>query len=405
MLDALSGFSADYPLSVPSAPVFAEVQAYDVRGRRFGYCPDVARIGVDPEIERLCQAAVRDLEHAGAIVEPIDLDLSPGREAFLAMRGLWVVGQQYERLDDLSVFGVNVANNIRLGLGITVKDLARADHVRGENWRRLSAILRTHDALLTPCVPVEPFPADRNYPTEIAGKPMSTYIDWIAPTFLFSMMGVPAASVPAGLSKAGLPVGLQIIGPRFHEGRARRRPRCGAPAPDRPPRSRGVSAASREPARRSVTWLGLRRSGAGRPPMSRPDRKLRWGRGFRSWRRSTSNLGVTPRTAQGHGSAAGPPATDNGVAEVVFLTDRNRPATLCAARDEAAVVHVVPAHDSAAFDHAVVVAADPNAWAVRADPSELNLSGRGRRREETGADHNGTPTKLSSSSVSPDLSR
>jgi Asp-tRNA(Asn)/Glu-tRNA(Gln) amidotransferase A subunit family amidase len=48
---------------------------------------------------------------------------------------------------------------------------------------------------------------------------MSTYIDWIAPTFLFSMMGVPAASVPAGLSKAGLPVGLQIIGPRFHEGR------------------------------------------------------------------------------------------------------------------------------------------------------------------------------------------
>jgi amidase len=219
MLDALSGFSADYPLSVPSAPVFAEVQAYDVPGRRFGYCPDVARIGVDPEIERLCQAAVRDLEHAGAIVEPIDLDLSPGREAFLAMRGLWVVGQQYERLDDLSVFGVNVANNIRLGLGITVKDLARADHVRGENWRRLSAILRTHDALLTPCVPVEPFPADRNYPTEIAGKPMSTYIDWIAPTFLFSMMGVPAASVPAGLSKAGLPVGLQIIGPRFHEGR------------------------------------------------------------------------------------------------------------------------------------------------------------------------------------------
>jgi amidase len=78
MLDALSGFSADYPLSVPSAPVFAEVQAYDVPGRRFGYCPDVARIGVDPEIERLCQAAVRDLEHAGAIVEPIDLDLSPG---------------------------------------------------------------------------------------------------------------------------------------------------------------------------------------------------------------------------------------------------------------------------------------------------------------------------------------
>ena len=211
------------------------------------------------------------------------------------MRGLWVVGQQYERLDDLSVFGVNVANNIRLGLGITVKDLARADHVRGENWRRLSAILRTHDALLTPCVPVEPFPADRNYPTEIAGKPMSTYIDWIAPTFLFSMMGVPAASVPAGLSKAGLPDHRPPLPRRACSASPTLWSACARSAG----RPRGVSAASREPARRSVTWLGLRRSGAGRPPMSRPDRKLRWGRGFRSWRRSTSNLGVTSTDGPG----------------------------------------------------------------------------------------------------------
>ena len=162
-------------------------------------------------------AALRDLEKAGAIIETVDLDLSPGREAFLAMRGLWVVGQQFERLDDLSVFGENVANNIRLGLSFTVRDLARADRVRGENWRRLSAVLRSFDALLTPCVPVEPFPADQNYPTEIAGKPMATYIDWIAPTFLFSMMGVPAASVPAGLSASGLPVGLQVVGRRFRK--------------------------------------------------------------------------------------------------------------------------------------------------------------------------------------------
>ena len=219
MLDALSGFSPDYPLSVPSTPVSQEVEGYDVRGRRFAYCRDVAQIGVDPEIDAICRAAVRDLEGAGAIVEAIDLDLSPGREAFLAMRGMWVVGQQYERLDDLSAFGVNVANNIRLGLATTVRDLALADRVRSENWRRLSAVLTSYEALLTPCVPVEPFPADQNFPTEIDGKPMATYIDWIAPTFLFSMMGVPAGSVPAGLSESGLPVGLQIVAPRFHEGR------------------------------------------------------------------------------------------------------------------------------------------------------------------------------------------
>jgi Asp-tRNA(Asn)/Glu-tRNA(Gln) amidotransferase A subunit family amidase len=43
------------------------------------------------------------------------------------------------------------------------------------------------------------------------------YMDWIGPTFLVSLAALPAASVPAGLTSAKLPVGLQIVGPRFSE--------------------------------------------------------------------------------------------------------------------------------------------------------------------------------------------
>jgi Asp-tRNA(Asn)/Glu-tRNA(Gln) amidotransferase A subunit family amidase len=46
---------------------------------------------------------------------------------------------------------------------------------------------------------------------------MQHYIDWIGPTFLVSLAALPAASVPAGLTAARLPVGLQIVGPRFSE--------------------------------------------------------------------------------------------------------------------------------------------------------------------------------------------
>ena len=46
---------------------------------------------------------------------------------------------------------------------------------------------------------------------------MQSYIDWIAPTFVFSLLGLPALSVPAGLNEERLPVGLQIIGPRYSE--------------------------------------------------------------------------------------------------------------------------------------------------------------------------------------------
>ena len=56
-----------------------------------------------------------------------------------------------------------------------------------------------------------------NYPETIAGKPMKSYVDWFAPTFLLSLTSLPVASVPCGLDSRGLPVGLQIVGPPMGE--------------------------------------------------------------------------------------------------------------------------------------------------------------------------------------------
>jgi amidase len=60
---------------------------------------------------------------------------------------------------------------------------------------------------------VPPFPVEQNYPATIAGEAMATYVDWIAPTFVLSLTGLPVASVPCGLDAEGLPVGLQVVGP------------------------------------------------------------------------------------------------------------------------------------------------------------------------------------------------
>jgi amidase len=59
---------------------------------------------------------------------------------------------------------------------------------------------------------VSPFPVEQNYPETVAGLKMKTYVDWLAPTFLLSLAGLPVASVPCGLDALGLPVGLQIVG-------------------------------------------------------------------------------------------------------------------------------------------------------------------------------------------------
>ena len=58
-----------------------------------------------------------------------------------------------------------------------------------------------------------PRTVEQNFPDTIAGRPMVTYVDWLAPTFVLSLTGLPVASVPCGLDDDGLPVGLQIVGP------------------------------------------------------------------------------------------------------------------------------------------------------------------------------------------------
>jgi Asp-tRNA(Asn)/Glu-tRNA(Gln) amidotransferase A subunit family amidase len=72
---------------------------------------------------------------------------------------------------------------------------------------------------MTPAAPVKPYPVEINFPREINGRQFDNYIDWIAPAFLITLLSLPAASVPAGLTADNLPAGLQIVGPRFEEPR------------------------------------------------------------------------------------------------------------------------------------------------------------------------------------------
>jgi amidase len=220
LLDAMTGLSVKSPLSVPAPWKSARerlAKARNLRGLRFAYAPDLAGIGVDDEIERVCRAAAGDLRAAGATVEEIEINLSDGRDAFLALRGESMVGNHLARLERIGELADNLAGNIRAGLALTVSDIARAEEKRAEIWHRWRALFEKYDLVLTPAAPVPPFPVEKNHPDVIQGRKLQNYIDWIGTNFLVSLAGLPAASVPAGLTTARLPVGLQIVGPRFSE--------------------------------------------------------------------------------------------------------------------------------------------------------------------------------------------
>jgi amidase len=219
-LQAVAGPSPLAPVGqyVDSRDFVETVATLPATGMRMAYCPDIAGIGIDAGVAAVCRAAADAFADAGASVEEVDFDLAYARDAFLDLRGHWMVAQHAGRLSRLPELGERLRGSIEAGLATDSRRLAIAEAVRGRVWSQFHALFSRYDFLLTPTMAVPPFAVDQDYPQMVAGKPMATYIDWVAPTFLVSLAGLPAASVPAGLDAAGLPVGLQIVGAPAAEG-------------------------------------------------------------------------------------------------------------------------------------------------------------------------------------------
>ena len=136
--------------------------------------------------------------------------------------------------------GANVTWNTERGLELTLADLTRATALRDQLAERVSQFFADFDVLACPATQVPPFDVDLDWVHEIDGIPQQTYLDWMASAYLISATGLPAMSVPAGFTPDGLPVGLQLVGPRradwnllsiAHAFEARNRPQRHRPAP------------------------------------------------------------------------------------------------------------------------------------------------------------------------------
>jgi aspartyl-tRNA(Asn)/glutamyl-tRNA(Gln) amidotransferase subunit A len=111
-------------------------------------------------------------------------------------------------------FDPSLAVQIEAGMRWSAVDFVRAAHVRRMLNDVFVRFFTRYDLLLTPTLAAPPPPVKVEAHEEIAGQKV-TRLGWLAFTFPLSLVGYPAASVPCGWTREGLPVGLQIAAPRL----------------------------------------------------------------------------------------------------------------------------------------------------------------------------------------------
>jgi amidase len=102
--------------------------------------------------------------------------------------------------------------DIEGGRKLGVFDIGHAEKQRTKIYNNVIAFLEKYEFLVLPTTQVVPFPVETEYPTEINGVQMRTYMEWMEICYAISLTGLPAISVPCGFTDAGMPVGLQIVG-------------------------------------------------------------------------------------------------------------------------------------------------------------------------------------------------
>jgi aspartyl-tRNA(Asn)/glutamyl-tRNA(Gln) amidotransferase subunit A len=195
-----------------------------VRGWRIAYSPTLGYAKVDPEIATAAAEAARHFETLGATVEQVDAIFDSPRDALFK---LWAAGAA--KL--LAAFPADRREVIDPGLVVTAEEGAQisaidylgADLVRTALARQMAEFHRNYDLLVTPMMPVPALPAGQDLNDPTAER---HWIDWSPFSYPFNMTRQPAASIPCGLTSAGLPIGLQIVGPLYADDRVLRAARA-----------------------------------------------------------------------------------------------------------------------------------------------------------------------------------
>ncbi len=229
MLDVCAGSHPRDPFSLPAPDI--DYRAATERGAedlRVAYSPDLSRFVIDERVRRVMDDAVTGFEEAGAVVEEVEIG-GPGmgdlRYTFMSQftvkfatlaaslkdaYGVDFLGEHREQVTP------ELAQFMEMGQGFDTVEYNRTDEIRTAFYDAIEDVFCEYDVLVTPTLAVPPFDIEKRAPSTIDGETINPATDWLL-TWPFNLTGHPAASIPAGFTDEGLPVGMQVVGQRLDE--------------------------------------------------------------------------------------------------------------------------------------------------------------------------------------------
>jgi aspartyl-tRNA(Asn)/glutamyl-tRNA(Gln) amidotransferase subunit A len=187
-----------------------------VRGKRIAFSPRLGHVQrVEPEVETLIVAAAARFEQLGAQVEQVD---PPGGDMGDTFKTLWWAGAGF-LLGDLpeekkTQLDPGLRQMAEEGARIPLKQYLVANAARGAFGSGMRQFMARYDFLLTPMVATPAFNMGQLSPVDGDGN---AWMNWTPFSFPFNLTQQPAASIPCGFTRNGLPVGLQIVGRMFDD--------------------------------------------------------------------------------------------------------------------------------------------------------------------------------------------
>jgi len=194
-------------------------QALDAgaKGLRIGYSRTLGYARVDPEVAALVEKGVHVFEALGARVKELDLALE---DPIAIMQPLWAVALA------LAIAPMNAAQRALVdppllelaepGFGLSALEYRQLERAREAFARRMCALHQDIDVLITPQLAVAAFEAGHEVPP---GSDRTRWWEWSPFTYPFNLSQQPAAAVPCGFTRTGLPVAMQLVGDRFADAR------------------------------------------------------------------------------------------------------------------------------------------------------------------------------------------